>query len=66
MRIPGFSAEMSLSRSGDSYEVSGNITLDARAQIQPQYCVRRGNTITCTDCSDGYCWTHTISIPTLY
>jgi hypothetical protein len=65
MRIPGFSAEMSLGRS-EEYEASGNITLDARAQIQPQFCVRHGSTITCTECSDGYCWTHTISMPTLY
>ncbi len=66
MRIPGFSAEMSLGPSGDSYKASGNMTLDAGAQIQPQLCVRRGSTITCTECSDGYCWTHTIRIPTLY
>jgi hypothetical protein len=66
MRIPGFSAEMSLDRSAVCYEASGTITLDAKAQIQPQFCVRRGSTITCTECSDGYCWTHTINLPTLY
>lgn len=66
MRIPRFSAEMSLGRSGDLYEASGDPTVDMRAQIQPQRCVRQGNSITCTDCSDGYCWTHTIHIPTLY
>lgn len=66
MRLPGFSAEMSLGRSGERYESSWDITRDTRAQIQPQRCVHQGNSITCTDCSDGYCWTHTIHIPTLY
>lgn len=66
MRLPGFSAEISLGRSAERYEASGNVILGTTAQIQPQYCRRQGNTITCTDCSDGYCWTHTIHIPTLY
>lgn len=66
MRLPGFSAEMSLGGFGERYEASGDATLDKRAEIQPELCRRQGNTITCTDCSDGYCWTHTINIPTLF
>jgi len=66
MRIPGFSAEISLGRSGETYEAASTGTPDTTAQVQPQLCRRQGNTITCTDCSDGYCWTHTIHIPTLY
>lgn len=66
MRLPGFSAEMSLDRSGERYKASGEPIRSTGAQVQPQRCVRSGNTITCTDCSDGYCWTHTIHIPTLY
>jgi hypothetical protein len=66
MCLPGFSAEMSLVRTEERYEASGSVTLYLKAQVQPQYCVTRGNTITCTECSDGYCWTHTIHIPTLH
>lgn len=66
MRLPGFSAETSLDRSQEPYRISADVTVDRGAQVQPQLCVRRGNTITCTQCSDGYCWTHTIHIPTLY
>jgi len=67
MRLPGFSAEISLGRSGDRYEATADPTLDNRAQeVQPQFCRRQGNSIVCTECSDGYCWTHTILIPTLY
>ena len=66
MRLPGFSAEMSLGRTEERYEASGSVTRDIKAQVQPQFCVTHGNTISCTQCSDGYCWTHTIHIPTLY
>jgi len=66
MRIPGFSAESSLGSLEKLYEGSGDATRNHGGAIQPQICRRQGNTITCTDCSDGYCWTHTISIPTLY
>ncbi len=66
MRLPRFSAEMSLSPTTERYEASVTISPGTRAQIQPQRCVREGNSVTCTDCSDGYCWTHTINIPTLY
>jgi len=67
MRLPGFSAEMSLSHSEELYKESGDATLVQGAQqIQPQRCVRQGNSIVCTQCSDGYCWTNVIHIPVLY
>jgi hypothetical protein len=67
MRIPGFSAESSLSGSKEPYKGYGDATLhNGTQQVQPQRCVRSGNTINCTQCSDGYCWTNVIHIPTLY
>jgi len=66
MRLPGFFAEISLGRSGERYEICRNVAHEMSAPVQPQMCVTHGNTITCTQCSDGYCWTHTIHIPTLY
>lgn len=66
MRLPGFSAEISLGRSGGRYEASGYTLRGTRAEVQPQFCRRQGNTISCVTCSDGYCWTHTIKVPTLY
>jgi hypothetical protein len=66
MRLPGYSAELSLGRFEEPYKSYGDASGSQGQQIQPQRCVHQGNSISCTDCSDGYCWTHVIHTPTLY
>ncbi len=67
MQLPGFTAEMSLGNSGERYEAQWNAAAaEGTQRVQPQICRRQGNTITCYECSDGICWTHTIHIPTLF
>jgi hypothetical protein len=66
VRLQGFSAEISLGRSGGRYEASGYALRGTRAEVQPHFCRRQGNAISCVACSDGYCWKHSVNIPTLY
>jgi hypothetical protein len=67
MRVPGFSAEVSLGRHRERYEAIANVALDGKGrEVQPQRCIRQGNSIVCTQCSDGICWTNVIHIPTLF
>jgi hypothetical protein len=70
MKMPGFTAENSLS-AGLSFRKSEAAQRSSDGTgVVPQICRQQGSTIVCTDCfiyeGNDYCWTHTIRLPTLF
>jgi hypothetical protein len=70
MRLPGFTAENSVSRKPALWRAEISAARDGDTGIVPQLCRQYGNTINCTDCfsfeGNDYCWTHTIHLGVLF
>jgi hypothetical protein len=69
MRLPNYSAELSLRPQGEAYAGVADPSRKSSGQgVEPQmlcHCYE-GGACYCTTCSDGFCWTTVIHRPTLY
>jgi hypothetical protein len=67
MRLPSYTAELSLRLSSDKYAgISKPTRRTANQGVEPQLCsCYDSGYCHCINCSDGICWTHDFHLPAI-